>query len=280
MKPERHRIPLTVDERSFLDAVLGAAMDEGLGHVTAAAAVIANWPERADGLIDVELPDEERMAVVGILDPERLKKLGVHGLRTYSASPRDPEGRFDFIPAPPYVVEVTEANWKDGMICRAIRTDTPPRKLLEMFGDFDLDKEAVIHALRQADCGEEDRGFFHRHGLLEGHLLPDVRIGVFDGFYVDGPNAAANANVRLGIVKVAFEFLRDAGLCKLLDVPAAKGRKYARVYIDWNWQMYRPPMARRPPLPELSKADDDAIEGMGHEPMHRRSARNWNRFDR
>src|SRR5690242_2182939 len=74
-----HQIPITSSERAFVSALLARAIERGNRDVVGAAAVIAATPARADGLINVVLPETDRHAVFDVVErklPELRMKAG------------------------------------------------------------------------------------------------------------------------------------------------------------------------------------------------------------
>ncbi len=258
MKPAVHRIPLTVDERAFLNAVLGAAMDRGLNQVTPAAAIIANSPARADGLIDVVLEDGDRAAVRDLFAKHSMGDLEISRIRRPVAP--EAQQRFDFATGA-WPTEVT-CDWNEGAACRHVVTTTYTGTLIAMFDDYDFDKMPAVKALR-AD-GRKDF-FVQAGGPYLGNIRSDIFTRVFrHGYYVTDPNAGENRNARIDVVADACKVLEAARLLTLREAPKTRRQHYDRVHLDWNWQMYRPPTSRRPSpeTPSLSKAEDEAIEGI------------------
>jgi len=259
MKPTTHIIPLTTDERVFVSALLAAAIERAGAdrHLPGAGSVIANWPALADGMFEIVLPDEQRKAVYDLFGTDSLEELGVRGLRR---TRRRPAGaQIEIWPDLPLreFAEVDPDDSPDGAICRGVTTRTPAGDLRNMFGDYVFDSHATLAVLTKAAadfCGNSRQRYRPK---------APIKTAIERGWF----SAYDSAEACDEVVRVWIEEVAAASLCKLRVVPPKSKNRYARVYIEWHHSLWKPPEARRPPLPEppeeLDASDQEALADLG-----------------
>lgn len=255
MKPTVHRIPLTVDERAFLNAILAAMIEKGNRTVVPAAAIIANVGLRPDGLVDLTLEDHDRFQVLACLELAALKKRSVFGCRPHLP---DAPG-FGFMEGHDICPLTLFAK---AMLYGDVYCGTPWRDLQGMFCDFEIDIARVRQVLAEEGChaGFGGKGPYYNKGKPE-LLKKSVYRALFAvGYMIDSPHYRER-DLQFG----AYVVCEKAGLGRIRRVPPKKEGGRGRIHFDWHHDMWKPPAARRPPLPEpetLSRADEEAIEGM------------------